>query len=217
MKARSTARECALWLHYGLGLSGETIPKDWLLQVLRSLKTYVEEELTQAASEVRSVVESVQTFQDDHPDNENIPYQLPTQSVPIPLTEDLIENLDKVLISADTVLNALHIPELVVQAGEEHVQNYVTMLMNALKTYEPSIQQLIADNLIDWRPERLLKMDKCIMELAIAEMMATQAVEKPTIINEYVELSKRYCSEESYKLINGTLEQISKFLTTPAI
>ena len=217
MKARSIARECALWLHYGLGLSGESIPRDWVYQALHSMRTYAEDELNQAAGDIRSVYESVQSFQDDHPDNENVPYQLPTQSVPIPWTADLVSQMEKLLIASDTILNAMHFPELIEQAKEQHVQNYVTMLLKGLETYSHSINKLLAEHLIDWRPERLLKLDKCILELALSEMLSTDAVEKATIINEYVELSKHYCGEESYKLINGTLESITSYLNTTAV
>lgn len=58
-----------------------------------------------------------------------------------------------------------------------------------------------------WSIERLSKMELAILLVGCYELLETDQG-KEVIINEAVELSKKYCDEDSYKFINGLLNKI---------
>ena len=61
--------------------------------------------------------------------------------------------------------------------------------------------------LVDWKIERLNKVDQVILCLGIYELMYT---ETPAVvaINEAIELSHKYSEEAVTKMINGVLDNI---------
>ena len=59
----------------------------------------------------------------------------------------------------------------------------------------------------DWSIDRLSKVDKAIISLAIYELTSTDTP-KVVVINEAIELSKKYSDEKVTKLINGVLDKI---------
>ncbi|SES62870.1 transcription antitermination factor NusB [Anaerobranca gottschalkii] len=62
----------------------------------------------------------------------------------------------------------------------------------------------------NWKLERLSKVDKAILRLAIYEILFKEDVPDIVAINEGVELAKNYSNEDSPKFINGLLDQIRK-------
>ena len=65
-----------------------------------------------------------------------------------------------------------------------------------------------ADN---WRFERLSAIDRAILRLAIHEMNCTNTPPK-VVLNEAVELAKKFSSEESGAFVNGVLDAVHKSL-----
>ena len=68
-------------------------------------------------------------------------------------------------------------------------------------------KDIINKNLKDWSFERLGYIEQAILLLATNEITAGE-VQKPIVINEAVELAKKYCDEDSYKFINGVLDRL---------
>ena len=62
-----------------------------------------------------------------------------------------------------------------------------------------------------WQLSRIMAADRNILRLAVYEMkFAEPLVEKAVVINEAVELAKRYGTDDSSRFVNGILEAISK-------
>ena len=62
-----------------------------------------------------------------------------------------------------------------------------------------------------WQLPRLMAADRNILRLAVYEMkFSVPPVEKAVVINEAVELAKRYGTDDSSRFVNGILEAISK-------
>ena len=72
---------------------------------------------------------------------------------------------------------------------------------------QKDINKLANKYLVDWNINRLSKVDKAILSIAIYELMYT---ETPSVvaINEALELSKKYSDEKVTKMINATLDKI---------
>ena len=84
------------------------------------------------------------------------------------------------------------------------VDNYVenkTEIENKIQTY-----------LVDFTLDRIYKIDRAIFSLAIAELKYYKKTPIAVVINEAVELAKRYGTDKSYSFVNGVLKSISKEL-----
>ncbi|HSL93641.1 MAG TPA: transcription antitermination factor NusB [Bacillota bacterium] len=87
------------------------------------------------------------------------------------------------------------------------------ILDQAVADWEQS-DKVMAGAAIDYELDRLARLDRCLLRLALAEL-AIGAEDTPpgVIINEVIELAKAYSSEESGKFINGILGEVLRSRT----
>ena len=80
-----------------------------------------------------------------------------------------------------------------------------------------SIDTLIREHAENWRLERMPTIDRNILRLAIYEMLHETSVPKVVIVDEAIELAKKFGSENSGRFINGLLDGVlqSRGLTVP--
>lgn len=71
------------------------------------------------------------------------------------------------------------------------------------------IDELISENLVGWSVNRISKVSKAILRLAVYELKYTD-VPVGVAINEALEIAKKYSSEEDASFINGLLASVSK-------
>ncbi len=85
--------------------------------------------------------------------------------------------------------------------------DFVNELINGVIDNQDKINELANKYLVDWNIDRLSKVDKAIISIAIYELMYT---ETPSVvaINEAIELSKKYSDEKVVKMLNATLDKI---------
>ncbi|MBR0137178.1 MAG: transcription antitermination factor NusB [Erysipelotrichaceae bacterium] len=69
------------------------------------------------------------------------------------------------------------------------------------------LQDLIQKHLVDWDFDRLGYIEQAILLFAANEIKAGE-IDRPVIINEAVEIAKKYCDDEAPALINGVLDQL---------
>jgi N utilization substance protein B len=74
-----------------------------------------------------------------------------------------------------------------------------------------SLDELITKHTENWRLERISAIDRAILRLAMHEMKATDTPAK-IVINEAVELAKKFSSEEAGGFVNGILDTYRKTL-----
>lgn len=87
---------------------------------------------------------------------------------------------------------------------------YVREVIEGLESKCSEIDRLIAEKAEGWRLERLHSVDRNILRLAVYELCYREDVPPEVIINEAVELAKKYSSEHSPVFINGILDRIWK-------
>jgi len=75
-----------------------------------------------------------------------------------------------------------------------------------------ALDQMIAQHCENWRFERLAAIDRAILRLAIHEMSLAETPPK-VVLNEAVELAKKFSSEDSGGFVNGILDSVRKALT----
>jgi N utilization substance protein B len=74
-----------------------------------------------------------------------------------------------------------------------------------------ALDEMIIKHAENWRFERLAAIDRAILRLAIYELRATDTPPK-VILNEAVDLAKKFSSEDSGAFVNGILDAFRKSL-----
>jgi N utilization substance protein B len=72
------------------------------------------------------------------------------------------------------------------------------------------IDALIEKHAQNWRLERMAAVDRNLLRAAVAEMMGFPKTPRPVIINESLEIARKFSSPESVNFINGVLDSIAK-------
>lgn len=82
-----------------------------------------------------------------------------------------------------------------------------TITMDAMKYKDIYIQKMNEVLKGDWEFDRLGYIEQSILILASCEL-DLETAPKAIVIDEAVRLSKKYCDDDAYKLINGVLHQL---------
>ncbi len=92
----------------------------------------------------------------------------------------------------------------------EEQKNSIKETFNGIKKYEQEIRDLISENLKEnWTFDRISKIDVAILKLAIYELIYSKIPYK-VVINEAVEIAKKYGDDSAKSFINGVLASIVK-------
>jgi len=78
------------------------------------------------------------------------------------------------------------------------------------------IDKLIATLSINWKLHRMNRVDRNILRMAIAEMLNFSATPDHVILNEAIDIGKKYGAENSSAFINGILDRIHRLKSRPA-
>lgn len=93
---------------------------------------------------------------------------------------------------------------------EKRAKEYIRESVKGVEENKEAILKLIEKNLkSDWKIDRISKIDIAILKLAIYELEYTEIPFK-VVINEAVEIAKRYGEDTSKNFINGILASIVK-------
>ena len=73
--------------------------------------------------------------------------------------------------------------------------------------------ELITDSTIKWELSRLSSVDKSILRLCVYQMRFCKDIPPRVVINEAVEIAKKYSSDKSFAFVNGVLDAVLRKLT----
>ncbi len=74
------------------------------------------------------------------------------------------------------------------------------------------IDQLIERNAEHWRMDRMAAVDRNLLRTGVAEFLGFPKTPKPVVINEALEIARRYSTPESVQFINGVLDSVAREL-----
>jgi N utilization substance protein B len=109
-----------------------------------------------------------------------------------------------------------HEPDVVLQRRVEDDEApppaaaYAAELVGGVQEHRGEIDGRIVEAAPAWPLELMSRVDKCILRLAIFEMMHRADVPPKVAINEAVELAKTFGHESSAKFVNGVLGSIER-------
>ena len=87
---------------------------------------------------------------------------------------------------------------------EDEVQ-FIIEGIDKVKENLETIDKNIETHSLGWAKNRIAKVDLAILRLAVYEILFREDIPIEVSINEALELSKRYSSDDSYKFVNGLL------------
>lgn len=90
----------------------------------------------------------------------------------------------------------------------EKVPPYLVKLVEGVAAHQEELDALIRQYSEHWRLERMAAVDRNLLRLALYELLYEPEIPAKVVINEAVELAKRFGSEESGAFINGILDRI---------
>ena len=93
---------------------------------------------------------------------------------------------------------------------EDDEKTFMDSAINGIKINLEEIDEIILSKLKNWTKQRIFKVDLAILRLAVYELLYDKTVPYKVVINEAVELAKKYGNDESYNFVNGVLGEIQK-------
>lgn len=97
--------------------------------------------------------------------------------------------------------------------AEEKTRNFANQLFEGAAKDLAALDEVIAKHAENWKMERLAAIDKAILRLGIYELKLGDTPHK-VVLNEAVELAKKFSSEESGAFVNALLDAAYKSLQT---
>jgi len=99
-----------------------------------------------------------------------------------------------------------------VDTTEPEVRGFAEDLFNSSLAHDQQIDELITANSRHWRIERMPAVDRNLLRMAIGEMLGFKSTPFPIVINEALEIARRYSAPESINFLNGILDAIARSL-----
>ena len=96
------------------------------------------------------------------------------------------------------------------QITDEEAKEYISGIANGVNENLKTIEEMIEKNIKEeWKLERISKINLALLKLAIYEIKYSELPYK-VVINEVVELAKKYGEESSQSFVNGVLASVVK-------
>jgi len=95
---------------------------------------------------------------------------------------------------------------------DQETRGFAEDLHRVASSRQSEIDGLIERHSQNWRLERMPVVDRNLLRAAIAEMLAYPNTPAPIIINESLEVARRYAAPESIHFLNGVLDAVARDL-----
>lgn len=212
MQARRAARELALILFSQLDkkiTEYTTIDfEDITLKSVRILSNNALEELRLTTRSLVEMKDFIDTYEAEHESNLSRPIGAKNKPVAIPMTSDMSKNIENMLEIAEKAILGLEIAEFVTLEEHDEVKSYVVSIAENYKSFAEKIDDEIKKYANGWDFSRLVKMDKDILRIAITELMFIKDAPVKVVVDEALELAKKYSTEDSASFVNGILAKV---------
>lgn len=77
---------------------------------------------------------------------------------------------------------------------------------------QQEIDDLIQKHAQHWRMERMAAVDRNVLRTGVAEFLGYRDTPRPVVINEALEIARKFSAPESVQFINGVLDSVGKEL-----
>lgn len=199
MQSRRIARELALLSLSQLPGNPEKLSSqqlnDILVAAIRTLTTEVQDALETASAELQRSTDRLLSSE--------------IRAVDVQSAKAMVS---EAIVLAQTAINrvgaSVELPEFIQLSNQVEVRDYALQIIRTVNVKRSDVDRLLTQAMVDWQLNRLARIDRDILRIAVCEIMFLGIPERVSI-NEAVELAKRYSGEEGHRFINGVLRRVS--------
>jgi transcription antitermination protein NusB len=98
------------------------------------------------------------------------------------------------------------------KSAPQEVREFAASLVSGTLSSLPEIDSVLREGLEHWRLPRMAAVDRNVLRLAVYEFLHQRDTPPVVVIDEAIELAKRFGGDESGLFINGVLDGIRKRL-----
>ena len=96
------------------------------------------------------------------------------------------------------------------QETGEDVRVFAERLVLGVAGELRTLDRAIAISATNWRIERMAVVDRNVLRMAVYELLHDPATPAPVVIDEAIEVAKKFGSEDSGSFINGILDDVRR-------
>jgi N utilization substance protein B len=100
---------------------------------------------------------------------------------------------------------------------EADVREFAEDLFRVASDRSAEIDQLIRTHAEHWRMERMAAVDRNLLRAAVAELLGFPDTPRAVVINEALEIARKFSTPESVQFINGVLDSVGRELAKKAV
>ena len=100
--------------------------------------------------------------------------------------------------------------QLASEARNLEPDEYILTVFSGVSEQVEQIDEIISENTVGWKIDRISKTALAILRLAIYEMKFMDDIPVSVSINEAVEICKKYAAEADASFVNGLLSTVAK-------
>ena len=193
MQARRASRELAFILFSQFDNKIASYSKenmeDIIIKSIRILINNSTEELKTSLGVLTDMKNRIDDYEAEHDINLNRPLGSSNIPVPMVMTADMKTQIDEIIDVADKALLGLEIAEFCALDSQEEVKTYALKIAQAYRDNYSEIDENIKKYSKGWDFDRLVKMDKDILRIALSELLFIKETPMKVVVDEALELA----------------------------
>jgi N utilization substance protein B len=95
---------------------------------------------------------------------------------------------------------------------DQETRNFADDVFQVAIDRQEEIDDLIQKHAQHWRMERMAAVDRNVLRTGVAELLGPHHTPRPVVINEALEIVRKFSAPESVQFINGVLDSVGKEL-----
>ena len=120
-----------------------------------------------------------------------------------------LQGLYQIEISEDQAGDVLKL-DWVESKIDREMEDFTRKLINGTLNHIQEIDQYIQKYSPNWNLSRINILDKNLLRFSIYSLLYQKEIPSTIIINEAVDIAKKFCEDDSYKFINGILDEANR-------
>ena len=113
-------------------------------------------------------------------------------------------------VDVDNVLDFSWVEKETLERMGEESLSFTRLLVSGTIEHIEEIDSVIKSHLTNWDFDRLNKVDLAILRISVYPLLFQKDIHSSIIIDEAIDISKEFGSDDSFKFINAVLDSIRK-------
>ena len=113
-------------------------------------------------------------------------------------------------VDIDNVLDFAWVEKETLERMGEESLSFTRLLVSGTIEHIEEIDSVIKSHLTNWDFDRLNKVDLAILRISVYPLLFQKDIHSSIIIDEAIDISKEFGSDDSFKFINAVLDSIRK-------